>query len=64
MIQVRELKLKIKAVGSINLKIALIDDISFKNHKQKVEDEKNIIFLNPSDTENGLHRDWLDKYWE
>ena len=42
-------------VGSINLKGALIDDISFKKHKQKVEDEKNIIFLNPSDTENGFY---------
>ena len=41
-------------VGSINLKGALIDDISFKKHKQKVEDGKNIIFLNPSDTENGF----------
>ena len=34
---------------------ALIDDISFKKHKQKVEDEKSIIFLNPSDTENGFY---------
>ena len=42
-------------VGSINLKGALIDDISFKKHKQKVEDGKNIIFLNPSDTENGFY---------
>ena len=42
-------------VGSINLKGALIDDISFKKHKQKVEDNKNIIFLNPSDTENGFY---------
>ena len=41
--------------GSINLKGALIDDISFKKHKQKVEDNKNIIFLNPSDTENGFY---------
>ena len=41
--------------GSINLKGALIDDISFKKHKQKVEDGKNIIFLNPSDTENGFY---------
>ena len=30
-------------VGSISLKGAVIDDISFKRHKQKVEDEKNII---------------------
>ena len=42
-------------IGSINLKGALIDDISFKKHKQKVEGEKNIIFLNPSDTENGFY---------
>ena len=42
-------------VGSINLKGALIDDISFKNHKQKVEGDKNIIFLNPTETENGFY---------
>ena len=42
-------------MGSVNLKGALIDDISFKKHKQKVEDGKNIIFLNPSDTENGFY---------
>ncbi len=41
--------------GSINLKGALIDDISFKKHKQKVEDGENIIFLNPSETENGFY---------
>ena len=34
-------------VGSINLKGALIDDISFKKHKQKVEDQKNIVFFKP-----------------
>ena len=42
-------------VGSLSLEGALIDDISFKKHKQKVEDAKNIIFLNPSDTENGFY---------
>ena len=42
-------------VGSINLRGALIDDISFKKHKQKVEDKKNIIFLNPSNTEDGFY---------
>ena len=36
-------------VGSISLEGGLIDDISFKNHKQKVEGNKNIEFLNPSD---------------
>ena len=30
--------------GSINLQGALIDDISFKKHKQKVDDGKNIVF--------------------
>ena len=42
-------------VGSINLKGAKIDDISFKNHKQKVEGDKNIIFLNPAEIENGFY---------
>ena len=42
-------------VGSINLKGAQIDDISFKNHKQKVEGDKNIIFLNPAEIENGFY---------
>ena len=42
-------------IGSINLKGAQIDDISFKNHKQKVEGNKNIIFLNPAETENGFY---------
>ncbi len=41
--------------GSLNLKGALIDDISFKKHKQKVGEDKNIIFLNPSETENGFY---------
>ena len=30
--------------GSINLKGAQIDDISFKKHKQAVNEDKNIIF--------------------
>ena len=42
-------------IGSINLKGAQIDDISFKNHKQKVEGNKNIVFLNPAETENGFY---------
>ena len=55
---IRSERIKIEnnsVIGSINLKGALIDDISFKKHKQKVEDNKNIIFLNPSDTENGFY---------
>ena len=41
-------------IGSISLEGGLIDDISFKNHKQKVEGKKNIEFLNPSQSENGF----------
>jgi YidC/Oxa1 family membrane protein insertase len=42
-------------IGSISLEGGLIDDVSFKNHKQKVDDEKNIEFLNPSQSENGFY---------
>jgi len=42
-------------IGSILLEGGLIDDISFKNHKQKVEGSKNIEFLNPAQTENGFY---------
>ena len=40
-------------IGSIALKGALIDDISFKNHKQNLKNNKNVDFLNPRQTENG-----------
>ena len=42
-------------IGSISLEGGLIDDISFKNHKQKVGESKNIEFLNPAQTENGFY---------
>ena len=42
-------------IGSISLEGGLIDDISFKNHKQKVGGSKNIEFLNPAQTENGFY---------
>ena len=42
-------------IGSISLEGGLIDDISFKNHKQKVNGEKNIEFLNPLHSENGFY---------
>ncbi len=41
-------------IGSLSLKGALIDDISFKKHKQKVVDGENTVFLYPSETENGF----------
>ena len=42
-------------VGSLNLKGAVIDDISFKKHKQNLEDKKNVEFLNPSEIEDGFY---------
>ena len=42
-------------IGSLSLRGGLIDDISFKNHKQNLENNKNIEFLNPSNTENGFY---------
>ena len=42
-------------IGSISLEGGLIDDISFKNHKQKVDGDKNIEFLNPAQTKNGFY---------
>ena len=42
-------------IGSISLEGGIIDDISFKNHKQKVDGKKNIEFLNPSQSENGFY---------
>ena len=41
-------------IGSLSLEGALIDDISFKKHKQKVVDGENTIFLYPQETENGF----------
>ena len=42
-------------IGSLSLEGGLIDDISFKNHKKKVDGIKNIEFLNPSQSENGFY---------
>ena len=45
-------------IGSINLKGAIIDDISFKKHKQKVEDGKNICLLYTSPSPRDL---WISR---
>jgi len=42
-------------IGSLSLEGGLIDDISFKNHKQNLENNKNVEFLNPALTENGFY---------
>jgi YidC/Oxa1 family membrane protein insertase len=40
-------------IGSISLKGGLIDDVSFKNHKQNLTNKKNVVFLNPQESQNG-----------
>ena len=35
--------------------MVLIDDISFKKHKQNLENNKNIEFLNPANTDDGFY---------
>ncbi len=42
-------------IGSLNLKGGLIDDISFKKHKQNLENKKNVEFLNPAETRDGFY---------
>ena len=42
-------------IGSMSLEGGLIDDISFKKHKQNLENNLNIEFLNPAQTENGFY---------
>ena len=39
--------------GSIALKGAMIDDITFKKYKETLSDEKRVTYLNPVDTKNG-----------
>tara|TARA_Y100001970_G_scaffold253647_1_gene328581 strand:- start:1382 stop:3061 length:1680 start_codon:yes stop_codon:yes gene_type:complete len=41
--------------GSMSLEGGLIDDISFKRHKQNLENNLNVEFLNPSQTEDGFY---------
>ena len=36
--------------GSISLQGALIDDITFKNYKETLDGENNVIFLNPKNS--------------
>ncbi len=42
-------------IGSMLLEGGLIDDISFKNHKQNLKNNLNVEFLNPADTEDGFY---------
>ena len=38
-------------IGSMSLEGGLIDDISFKKHKQNLENNLNVNFFNPAQTE-------------
>jgi len=40
-------------VGSISLKGAIIDDLTFKQYKKKLESEEKVILLNPRNNEDG-----------
>tara|TARA_B100000965_G_scaffold397559_1_gene414273 strand:- start:277 stop:1956 length:1680 start_codon:yes stop_codon:yes gene_type:complete len=42
-------------IGSMTLQGAVIDDISFKKHKQNLKNNLNVEFLNPAQTENGFY---------
>ena len=42
-------------IGSMSLEGGLIDDISFKKHKQNLKNNLNVEFLNPAQTENGFY---------
>ena len=42
-------------IGSMTLEGGLIDDISFKNHKQNLENNLDIEFLNPAKSKNGFY---------
>ena len=42
-------------IGSMSLEGGLIDDISFKKHKQNLENNLNVQFFNPAQTEDGFY---------
>ncbi len=42
-----------KVNGSISLEGGILDDLSFKNYKKKLNSEERVIFLHPSETKDG-----------
>ena len=61
--KMQELKLKMNIIGSLSLKGRIIDDISFKNHKQNLENNKKRRIFKPTSNRRWiLCRNWLDKY--
>ena len=41
--------------GTISLQGALIDDITFKNYKEKLEKNEKVVFLNPKNSSDGYY---------
>ena len=44
-----------KIKGSISLKGAILDDLSFKNYQEDLNSNKNVVFLNPKETDDGYY---------
>ena len=42
-----------KVSGSVSLRGAIFDDLSFKKYKQKLDSNDEVVFLNPKDTSDG-----------
>ena len=41
--------------GSISLEGGIIDDVIFKNYKKKLNNDENVIFLNPKNSDDGYY---------
>ncbi len=41
-------------IGSLSLKGAIFDDLSFKKYKQKLDSDQKVVFLNPKETLDGF----------
>ena len=44
-----------KVTGSISLKGAIFDDLSFKKYKKDLKSEENVVLLNPKQIEDGYY---------
>ena len=45
-----------KVIGSISLKGATFDDLSFKNYKKDLKSEENVVLLNPKEIDDGYYK--------
>ena len=54
--EVKRIKLENNNIsGSISLEGGIIDDVVFKNYKEKLNGDQNVIFLNPKNSQNGYY---------